>query len=169
MNNAVAQIKERITIFDLFDKYGYLADRRGFIACPFHDEDTPSLGVFAEGKAYNCFGCGRKGDVFAFVMELFHLNFAQAVMRIDTDFGLGLVGQKADPAVLAELRQKRAFVKWEKNIKDDMYKRISARFRAYRDMIRNYHPQAQDEHLNPMYVEALHYVDWCEYWLEQHR
>lgn len=47
--------------------------------CPFHKEKTPSFHVIPEKQIYHCFGCGKGGDVFAFLMELEHLTFPEVV------------------------------------------------------------------------------------------
>jgi DNA primase len=50
--------------------------------CPFHAERTPSFYVNEEKGLYHCHGCQRGGDVFRFVMELEHVDFATAVERL---------------------------------------------------------------------------------------
>ena len=47
--------------------------------CPFHNEKTPSFNVNAEGQFFKCFGCGKGGDVFTFVMEIERCDFPQAL------------------------------------------------------------------------------------------
>lgn len=47
--------------------------------CPFHGEKTPSFHVIPEKKAFYCFGCGKGGGVFNFLMEMEKLSFPQAV------------------------------------------------------------------------------------------
>jgi DNA primase len=47
--------------------------------CPFHNEKTPSFHVVPDKQIYHCFGCGKGGDVFSFVMAAEHLNFPEAV------------------------------------------------------------------------------------------
>ncbi|WP_304428037.1 CHC2 zinc finger domain-containing protein [uncultured Clostridium sp.] len=39
------------------------------IKCPFHEDETPSLGVNKYKKIYNCFSCGRGGDYVNFLKE----------------------------------------------------------------------------------------------------
>ena len=50
--------------------------------CPFHDEKTPSFQVSPSRGYYHCFGCGKGGDVFAFLQEIEHLTFVESVQRL---------------------------------------------------------------------------------------
>ena len=58
--------------------------------CPFHVEKTPSLSVRAQPPTFLCFGCGARGDIFAFVMRREGLSFPHAVARVAEAFGLTL-------------------------------------------------------------------------------
>ena len=49
--------------------------------CPFHAEKTPSFTVFPDNH-YKCFGCGAKGDVFAFVEARHGVKFTEAVEHV---------------------------------------------------------------------------------------
>ena len=71
----------------LVERYGFEPNRNGYICCPFHKEDTPSLKVY-EDSGWHCFGCGKGGDQISFVRELFGLSFPQALTRLQVDFGL---------------------------------------------------------------------------------
>lgn len=48
--------------------------------CPFHNEKSPSFKV--KGDMYKCFGCGKSGDVFSFVMESENTTFFEAVKKV---------------------------------------------------------------------------------------
>lgn len=50
--------------------------------CPFHNEKTPSFNVSPERQIFHCFGCGRGGNVFTFLMEHEKINFIEAVRLI---------------------------------------------------------------------------------------
>lgn len=50
--------------------------------CPFHGEKTASFSVNPSKGFYKCFGCGKGGTAFNFVMELEGLNFPEAIKRV---------------------------------------------------------------------------------------
>ena len=50
--------------------------------CPFHDEKTPSFSVNPERQIFHCFGCGKGGSVFTFLMEHENVTFVEAVHHI---------------------------------------------------------------------------------------
>lgn len=47
--------------------------------CPFHDEKTPSFSVHPIKGVFNCFGCGKSGDLITFIMEYEKLEFLKAI------------------------------------------------------------------------------------------
>ena len=58
--------------------------------CPFHDEKTPSFSVSPSKGFYKCFGCGKGGSVYNFVMEMEGLNFPEAIKRVAEIAGVPL-------------------------------------------------------------------------------
>ena len=51
--------------------------------CPFHPDTKPSLRVRLDSGAFRCMSCGAHGgDVVAFHMRLYDLNFKVAVMAL---------------------------------------------------------------------------------------
>jgi DNA primase len=58
--------------------------------CPFHEERTPSFSVNPTEKLYYCFGCGAGGNLFRFVEEKEHLDFAGAVESLADRYGIVL-------------------------------------------------------------------------------
>ena len=68
--------------------------------CPFHQEKTPSFTVSAEKQMYHCFGCGKGGNVFTFVMENEKISFAEAVRSLAERAGVSIPeeGRASGPA-----------------------------------------------------------------------
>jgi DNA primase len=56
--------------------------------CPFHQEKTPSFMVSSEKQIFHCFGCGKGGNVFHFIMEQEKLSFPEAVKFIGQKVGI---------------------------------------------------------------------------------
>jgi len=62
--------------------------------CPFHSERTPSFQVVADRGFYHCFGCGKHGDVFTWVMEREGLSFREALEQLACSVGIEVPLQK---------------------------------------------------------------------------
>ena len=58
--------------------------------CPFHTEKTPSFTVHPDRQFYHCFGCGRGGDVFTFLMEHEGWSFPEALKYLAEKAGIPL-------------------------------------------------------------------------------
>lgn len=57
---------------------------KGYVCrCPFpdHEDKTPSFLVTPQENLWNCFGCGRGGDIFEFDQLYFNLNFKGSVKK----------------------------------------------------------------------------------------
>jgi DNA primase len=50
--------------------------------CPFHQEKTPSFTVSPIKQIFYCFGCGKGGDVYNFVMAMEKCEFPEAVKLV---------------------------------------------------------------------------------------
>ena len=58
--------------------------------CPFHQEKTPSFTVSPTKQIFYCFGCGKGGDVFNFVMEMERCEFPDALRIVAEKCGVSL-------------------------------------------------------------------------------
>ncbi len=58
--------------------------------CPFHQEKTPSFGVHPGLQIFKCFGCGKAGDVFNFLMDMEGMSFFEALKMLADQHGIEL-------------------------------------------------------------------------------
>ena len=72
-------IKSKINLVDFIGKDLKLikAGSNFKALCPFHDEKTPSFVINQEKNNFNCFGCGKSGDIFSYVMEKYKVDFKE--------------------------------------------------------------------------------------------
>jgi len=79
--------------------------------CPFHQEKTPSFSVHAAKQFYHCFGCGKSGDVFQFVMEMDKSSFPEAVRTVAEKCGIRVPEpRERSPEQRRENQQRTALV-----------------------------------------------------------
>lgn len=76
------QVKSTVDIVQVVGEYvrltrGGAQSWKGL--CPFHSEKTPSFNVNDSLQIFKCFGCGKGGDVFTFLMEHQGLTFPEAL------------------------------------------------------------------------------------------
>jgi len=76
--------------------------------CPFHTEKTPSFVVSPHKQIFHCFGCGKGGNVYIFVMEQLGLSFPEAVAYLAKTCGLEVPSSNLTPQQRKqrELREK---------------------------------------------------------------
>ncbi|MDX8383004.1 MAG: DNA primase [Ghiorsea sp.] len=66
--------------------------------CPFHTEKSPSFSVSMDKQMYYCFGCGKGGNAYRFLMEHDGYPFPEAVEFLAHKAGMPIpVGHALDP------------------------------------------------------------------------
>jgi len=101
-SGSIDAVKERVDVVDLIGSKVQLrqAGRSFKGLCPFHNEKTPSFVVYPESQSYHCFGCGKSGDIFTFVMDTENLDFRDALKQLADRAGVQLesqLQQRRDP------------------------------------------------------------------------
>jgi DNA primase len=89
----IDELKQRADIVRVVEAYGLPLKKKGqnwWAPCPFHQEKTGSFSVNPGKGMYKCFGCGKGGNVFTFVMELEGLSFPEAVRVVADKAGMSL-------------------------------------------------------------------------------
>jgi len=81
--------------------------------CPFHNEKSPSFSVSADKQLYYCFGCGKGGGAFQFLIEHDGYSFPEAVEYLAEKAGLA-VPQSREADSGEQERRKRALALLEK-------------------------------------------------------
>ncbi len=85
----VDEIRKAVDIVDVVGEHVQLKKqgRNYFGLCPFHGENTPSFSVSADKQIFHCFGCGKGGNVYSFLMEMEGFTFLQAVKKVADQTG----------------------------------------------------------------------------------
>jgi DNA primase len=93
--------------------------------CPFHSEKTPSFNVHPTRQIYHCFGCGKGGDVFSFVMEMEKCEFPDAIRIVAEKCGIAIPRPKErSPEERKENQQRAALVEIHREAQTFFVKQI---------------------------------------------
>ena len=78
------ELSSRVNIVDVVSAYVPLTKRGSnyWGLCPFHHEKTPSFSVNESRQIFHCFGCGKGGGAYRFLMEMESLTFPEAVQKL---------------------------------------------------------------------------------------
>jgi DNA primase len=98
-DEVVSEIRDRADVVALIGEHVQLKKAgvswKGL--CPFHQEKTPSFHVSPPRRSFYCFGCQKKGDVFAFLMELQGKSFGEVVRELGQRVGVTIPERPLSP------------------------------------------------------------------------
>ena len=104
----VAEIRDKLDLAALISEYVPLkkAGRNFKAPCPFHNEKSPSFVVSPERQIWHCFGCGKGGDCYTFLMEYERLEFPEALRMLAKRVGVELQQRGSQQAGLASQKER---------------------------------------------------------------
>src|SRR6202790_2590164 len=143
--------------------------------CPFHQEKTPSFTVSPIKQIFYCFGCGKGGDVYNFVMDMEKCEFPEAVKVVAEKCGIAIPRQKErSPEERKENQQRSVLVEMHREAQTFFVKQLEVTLEGkaarayledrglYKDAIVlfgiGYAPSGGDallRHLKPKYNDKL--------------
>ncbi len=120
-------MKQQADIFRVVGEYVQLKKAgqnfRGL--CPFHSEKTPSFNVHPVRQIFHCFGCGKGGDVFDFVMEMERCEFPEALRIVAEKCGIALPRPKErSPEERKEKQQRTVLVEMHREAQTFFLKQL---------------------------------------------
>src|SRR5436190_8336986 len=141
----IDEIASSLDIVDIISQYTQLrkAGRNFMGRCPFHEERTPSFSVSQEKGVYHCFGCGKIGNIFTFVMDIDNVSFMDAAKILADKANLQLEfdnepfdGDRNQIEALYELNKKAAKYFYDNLMgREGEYAREYLRLRGIKDDI----------------------------------
>ena len=105
----IDDLKNRADLVRIIQPYAADLKKKGanwMACCPFHQEKTPSFSVNPSKGFYKCFGCGKGGTAFNFLMEIEGLNFPEAVKRVAEMSGV-MLPEPIDDVTYEKSKKKR--------------------------------------------------------------
>lgn len=163
-------IRDMLDFSTVADRYGLSFNRAGYACCPFHSEKTASFKV-KNRYAAHCFGCGWSGGVISFTMQLFGLDYMQAVHKLVRDFDLPIALDRkltlresgdlaADYNAAIKEHNKR---KQAERAREQRYERLLWVYATLDRWKREYAPESPSEPLDEHYVIACRELDGAAY------
>ncbi len=88
----INEISSKIDIVDVISPYVSLKKKGNtyFGLCPFHSEKTGSFSVSPSKQMFYCFGCGKGGNAYTFLMQHENMTFPEAIEALAEKAGVEL-------------------------------------------------------------------------------
>lgn len=98
-DDKIEEIRNANDLVEIVSGYIQLKKRgKNYVGlCPFHVEKTPSFTISFQKQMYHCFGCGKGGNVFTFVMEIDKVSFIESVRSLAARAGITLPEETHTP------------------------------------------------------------------------
>ncbi len=143
----IDELKNRADLIRIIEPYAPLKKKGAnwMGCCPFHQEKTPSFSVNPSKGFYKCFGCGKGGSAFNFVMEMEGLNFPEAIRRVAEISGVPL----PEPVDDKQFQKSKKRREEQKKISDEVIElnKIALEFWENHLQENNAHSKAAREYL----------------------
>lgn len=174
MNDA-EEIKSKLTAREVFERYGFPVNRRGFCLSPFASEKTPSCKVYDGGRGWHDFSTNKGGDVIDFVRAYFNIPFQDALAKLNDDFCLGLpigkpLSHQAVVQAQQEAEERRRKIR-ERNASLDRlqraYDQALSEFVELDTIKRECAPESPDDPISSAFVYAIKNIDGAAYRLSE--
>ena len=113
----IQEVRERNNIVDVIGSYIHLETKGSnyFGLCPFHNEKSPSFSVSESRQSYHCFGCGKGGNVFTFLMEYENYTFPEAVQALAERAGVQLPEREMSSEEKAHQKKREVLLQIQKD------------------------------------------------------
>ncbi|MBF0547912.1 MAG: DNA primase [Candidatus Riflebacteria bacterium] len=97
-DDLIEDIRRRVDIVQFISEYLKLnkSGKTYKALCPFHQEKTPSFYIVPEKQIYHCFGCGKGGNAFTFLMEMERYSYPEAIRFLARKTGVS-IPEERDP------------------------------------------------------------------------
>jgi|GEM_PF-124070 len=113
-DETILKIQEAVDITEIISGYIQLrksgADYKAL--CPFHNEKTPSFMVSPSKQVFKCFGCGKGGNVFSFIMAMEKVDFPEAVKIVADKAGIKIEPTTPNPLTHSKKKQILNVLEW---------------------------------------------------------
>ena len=150
MSSIFEAVRSQVPVRAAAERYGLEVNDSGMARCPFHNDRTPSMKLYADH--FYCFGCGKYGDVVDLTSELLCVPSYDAAYALAEEFGVDAARPTPKPA----LRQFREdSLRCQRVLRD--YLRLLRQWRM------QYAPTGPDEPIDDRYAEACRMIDTVDY------
>ena len=84
MSSIFEAVRSQVPVRAAAERYGLEVNDSGMARCPFHNDRTPSMKLYADH--FYCFGCGKYGDVVDMTSELLCVPSYDAACALAEEF-----------------------------------------------------------------------------------